>query len=318
MSTQTSSDLHVIFGTGPVGMAIMEALRQQGIAHIRMVNRSGKAALPADIELVSGDAADTAFTRQVSAGAAVVYNAVNPPYHQWPELFPALQAGVLAGAASTGAKLVVMDNLYMYGHTGGHPMMESTPHAAHTRKGKVRAQMADDLMAAHRNGQVRVAVGRASDFFGPRGLQSAMGDRVFYAALAGKPASVLGNPDLPHTYSYLPDIGRALALLGQHDAAFGHVWHLPVAESLTTRQFIELIYAELGTQARLSVPPRFAVKLLSFVNPVIREVYEMLYEFEESFVLDDSKFKQAFDFQPTPLREAIQTTIAWFRANPQA
>ncbi len=313
-----TNDLHVIFGTGPVGMAIMEALRQQGIAHIRMVNRSGKATLPTDIELVTGDATVTAFTRQVSASAAVVYNAVNPPYHQWPELFPALQAGVLAGATAAGAKLVVMDNLYMYGHTGGQPMTETTPHAAHTRKGKVRAHMADDLMAAHRSGQVQVVVGRASDFFGPRGLQSAMGDRVFYAALAGKPASVLGNPDLPHTYSYLPDIGRALALLGQNEAAFGHVWHLPVAESLTTRQFIELIYAEMGTQARLSVPPRFAVKLLSFVNPVIREVYEMLYEFEEPFVLDDSKFKQAFDFQPTPLREAIQTTIAWYHANPQA
>lgn len=318
MSTQTNNDLHVIFGTGPVGMAIMEALRQQGITRIRMVNRSGKATLPTDIELVSGDAADTTFTKQVSVGAAVVYNAVNPPYHQWPELFPALQAGVLAGAASTGAKLVVMDNLYMYGHTGGQPLTETTPHAAHTRKGKVRAQMADDLMTAHRSGQLRVAVGRASDFFGPRGLQSAMGDRVFYAVLAGKPASVLGNPDLPHTYSYLPDIGRALALLGQNDAALGHVWHLPVAESLTTRQFIEIIYAEMGTPARLSVPPRFAVKLLSFVNPMIREVYEMLYEFEEPFVMDDSKFRQAFDFQPTPLREAIQTTIAWFRANPQA
>jgi nucleoside-diphosphate-sugar epimerase len=313
-----ANELHVIFGTGPVGMAIMEALRQQGITHIRMVNRSGKGTLPAGVELVTGDATDPAFTTLASAGAAVIYSAVNPPYHLWPEQFPALQAGVVAGAAAAGAKLVVMDNLYMYGYSHGQPMTETLPHAAHTRKGKVRGQMADDLMAAHRGGQVRVAVGRAADFFGPRGLQSGMGERVFYAALAGKAASVLGNPDLLHTYSYLPDIGRALVILGQQDAALGNVWHLPAPPATTTRQFIEMIYAELGTPAKISVPPKFAVKLLTFVNPTIREVYEMLYEFEEPFVMDDSKFRTTFDFQPTPLREAIQTTIAWFRANPQA
>ncbi|MBZ0278722.1 MAG: NAD(P)H-binding protein [Anaerolineae bacterium] len=318
MNTPNNNELHVIFGTGPVGMAIMEALQQAGYTRIRMVNRSGKAKLPAGVELVSGDVNDVAFTKQASAGASVVYNAVNPPYHQWVELFPPLQAGILAGAAAAGAKHVVMDNLYMYGNTHGQPMTETLPYAAQTRKGKVRAQMANDLMAAHRSGQVRVTVGRASDFFGPRGLQSAMGERVFYPAVTGKAASVLGNPDLLHTDCNLPDIGRGLVTLAQHDEAFGQVWHLPTVETVTTRRFIEMIYAELGTPAKLSVPPKFAVKLLSYMNPILREVYEMLYEFEEPFVMDHSKFLKAFDFQPTPLKEAIKTTVAWFKANPRA
>ena len=106
--------------------------------------------------------------------------------------------------------------------------------------------MAEALLAAHERSQVRAVIGRASDFFGPRVLLSAMGDRVFPAALAGKGAQVLGNVDLPHTYTYIPDIGKALVILGEADEALGQVWHIPSAETVTTRQFLELVYQESG------------------------------------------------------------------------
>ncbi len=304
--------LHVVFGTGPVGQAIARALLARG-HQVRAVNRSGRAELPPQVELIAGDAGDHAFTSHASAGARVVYNALNPPYHQWPALFPRLQAGVLAGAASSGARLVVMENLYAYGPAGGQPFTEDHPLAATTRKGLTRAAMTTDLLAAHQRGMVQVAIGRASDFFGPGVRDSAMGERVFGAVLAGKRVQVAGDPDLPHTYTYVEDIGRALVTLGEHDAAFGQVWHLPSPETVSTRQFIERIATAAGTRARLQRVPGLALRGVGLFNPAVRELVEMLYEFEEPFVVDHRKYTAAFGDHATPLDEAIGHTVAWYQ-----
>src|SRR5215212_4635665 len=207
-----NDDLHVVYGTGAVGMAVMDTLVQNG-RRVRMVNRSGRASVPEAVEVIGGDASDPTFTRGASEGASVVYFALNPPYDKWPELFPGLQAGVLEGAASTGAKLVAVENLYMYGPTGGRPLTEDLPYAANTRKGAVRAGMSRELMESDASGKVRVAIGRASDFFGPRVLASAAGEQVFGRAVEGKSAQVADDPDQPHTYTYAPDIGKGLVVL---------------------------------------------------------------------------------------------------------
>lgn len=314
--TNNGNDLHVIFGTGPVGMAIMDELVARG-KRVTMINRRGKADVPNGVAVVAGDATNPEFTRQVCQGATVVYNGTNPPYTQWPELFPSLQAGVLEGAASAGAKLVVMENLYMYGPTGGKPMTEDMPYLATTRKGRVRAEMSKALMEAHTGGKVRVAIGRASDFFGPRALVSAMGERVFYPALAGKAAQIIGNPDLPHTQSYIPDIGKALVILGERDEALGQAWHIPSPETVTTRQFLEMVYQETGQPFKIQVMPKLMLTGLSFFVPTLREVKEMLYEFEEPFYMDHSKFEQAFGNHATPLKDAIRTTVEWYRQHPK-
>ena len=314
--TTTNNGLHVVFGTGPVGLAVMAALVTDG-KRVRGVNRSGQARALAEVELVAADATDPEKTRQICQGAAVVYNCTNPPYHQWPKLFPPLQAGVLAGAASAGAKLVVMENVYMYGPTGGKPLTEALPYAATTRKGRTRAKMSEALLAAHQKGQVRVAIGRASDFFGSGTRISAMGEQVFYPALAGKRVRVLGNPDLPHTYSYIPDVGRGLVMLGERDEALGQAWHLPSVPTVSTRRFLELVFAEAGQPLRLQSTPKWLIQGLGLFNPKIRELVEMYYEFEEPFILDHSKFEGTFGNQATPLAEAIRTTVSWFRQNPQ-
>jgi uncharacterized protein YbjT (DUF2867 family) len=211
----------VIFGTGAVGLATMEALRRRG-ERVRMVNRSGTAPVADDVEVLGGDAGDPAFASAAADGAQVVYQTLNPPYHRWVELFPGLQASVLAAAEAAGARLVSMENVYLYGRPAGQPLTETHPYEAHTKKGRLRARMARELLAAHQAGRVQVAIGRASDYFGPRGgAQSMLGDRVFPAALAGKTASVLGDPDQPHTYTYIPDIGEGLAVLGEHPDAPG-------------------------------------------------------------------------------------------------
>lgn len=310
-----NDDLHVVFGTGAIGMALIEELNREG-KNVRAVNRSGGARVPDGVEVVGGDATSTEFTKVASADANVIYFCLNPPYTHWPELFPPMQAAAVEGAASAGAKLVVMDNLYMYAPMHGQPLTEDLPYTATTRKGTVRAQMADDLMKAHEAGNVRVTAGRASDYFGPRGLLSAMGERVFYPALAGKKAQVMGDPDQLHTYSYLPDIAAGLAILGEHDEADGEVWHLPNAPAVTTRQFVEQVYAAAGTEPGIQAMPRWMVNAVGLFNGNVRELKEMLYEFDEPFVVDDGKFEAAFGDHATPLPEAIGATVDWFRANP--
>jgi nucleoside-diphosphate-sugar epimerase len=308
----TDNELHVVFGTGPVGLAIMDELVSKG-KRVRVVNRSGRADVADDVEVVGGDAADPMFTREVSAGASVVYFALNPPYDKWPELFPPLQEGVLEGAASAGAKLVAVENLYMYGPTGGRPLTEDLPHAPNTRKGKVRARMSRELMEANASGKVRVTIGRASDFFGPRVLASAAGEQVFGRAVEGKSAQVAGDPDQPHTYTYAPDIGRALVVLGERDEALGRAWHLPSPETVTTRRFVEMIFEEVGHPARLQTAPKILLRAMGLFNPPLRETIEMLYEFEEPFIVDHSDFEAAFGMQATPLREAIGETVRWYQ-----
>lgn len=307
------SDLHVIFGTGPVGRGVMRELLRRG-KKVRVINRSGKGSFPAGVELLSGDAADRQFAREASKGAAVVYQCLNPPYHRWPELFPRLQAGVIEGTAAAGAKLVSMENVYMYGPPFGKPLTERRPMTAMTRKGRVRAEMAQELLQAHAKGRVRVAIGRASDFFGPEVLESAMGARVFRSALRGQAASVLGNIKLPHTYSYVPDIARGLVMLGQRDQALGEVWHLPGPETVTTREFLTMVFAETGHKPKVRRAGKPMLRLLGFFNPQIRELAEMMYQFQEPFVVEHTKFVDTFGDISTPLTEAIRATVDWYRA----
>jgi len=314
--TAENQEYHVIFGTGPVGLAVMDELVKRD-KRVWVVNRSGRAATPAGVQVVAGDATDPVFTRQVCAGASVVYQCTNPPYTEWVERFPPLQAGVLAGAAAAGAKLVAIENLYMYGATGGKPLVESLPYAAQTRKGKVRAAMAEALLTAHQQGKVRIVIGRAADFFGPRVKVSAMGERVFPAALAGKAVQVLGNPGLPHTYAYMPDIGKALVILGEAEQALGQVWHIPSATTVTTRQFLQMVGEASGKPVHIQTAPKLLLQLLGLFQADLREVLEMSYQFEEPFVLDGCKFTRTFGDHTTPLPTAIQATVDWWRQNAQ-
>jgi nucleoside-diphosphate-sugar epimerase len=308
-----NGELHVVFGTGAVGMSVMDALVGKG-KRVRMVNRSGRARVPHGVEVVGGDATVETFAREASEGASVVYFALNPPYDKWSELFPPLQAGVLEGTASAGAKLIAMENLYMYGPTGGRPLTEDLPYAPNTRKGAVRARMSEELMEAHSSGRVRVTIGRASDYFGPRVLVSAAGEQVFGRAVEGNSAQVAGDPDQPHTYTYAPDVGRGLTILGEREEALGQAWHLPSPETLTTRQFVEMIFEEVGKPARVQAAPKIVLRAMGLFNAGIREMIEMLYEFEEPFVVDHSKFGQAFGEHATPLKEAIGETVRWYRS----
>jgi hypothetical protein len=185
-----------------------------------------------------------------------------------------------------------VENVYMYGRATAQPFTETHPHRAHTKKGKLRGRMAQDLLADHRAGRVQVALGRASDYFGPRGgAQSNHGDRVYPAAISGETATVLGDPDQPHTYTYIPDIGEGLAVLAEHPDALGEIWHLPNdPETRTTRQLVDMVYRQAGKpRGKLRTTPTLLLRILGLRNPTVRELVEMRYLFQSPFIVDSSK-----------------------------
>ena len=305
---------HVVLGTGAIGRAIMHELRTRGEA-VRMVSRSGKMAeAPANIEIVAADLYDANQVRAVCAAARVVYHTVQPDYHQWPELFPTLQTAILTGLTGSSAKLVLAENLYMYGDTNGMPITEDLPHQAQTRKGKVRSIISQDAFAAHRAGRVRVTSARGSDYFGPWGLGATMGERVFIPLIQGKKANLLGNIDVPHTHTYVPDFGRAMVVLGTDDRADGQAWHVPNdMPTITQRQMLTYAAQILNVPVQYSAMGRLMMQIGGLFIPAAKESVEMMYEFEQPFIVDSQRFETTFGMRATPMHDALTTTIAWYQ-----
>ncbi len=305
--------LHVVLGaTGGAGGALVTELAGRG-HRVRAVSRKPAADPPEGVEQLAADASDPAQTREACQGATVVYHCVQPPYQRWAAEFPTLTASIAEAAARAGARLVYADNLYTYGPVDG-PITEDLPALATTKKGRIRTLMAQRLLAAHRSGTLQVAIARSSDYYGPSGANSFVGDILFGAAATGKRARWLGRLDVPHSLNYLPDVARALATLGARPEAPGEVWHLPGAEPLTGRAFVELIAAALGRPVKVTATSRLALRIAGVFDPGARETIEMLYQWERPFVLDASKFQRAFGpSEPTPHHQAVATTVAWFQ-----
>lgn len=311
-------ELHVVLGTGAIGRATAEELARRGKS-VRMVNRSGAMdEVPAGVELIASDLYEQANVREVTREAKVVYQCSQPRYSEWAEKFPPLQQSIINGLTDSRAKLVIVENLYMYGAANGIPMTEDMPHNAHTRKGKTRSAMSKAALAAHQAGKVRVTIARGSDFFGPWGLASTMGERVFYPLLLGKAAQGTGRTDLPHTHTFTRDFGKALVILGEQDEADGQVWHVPNdMPEITQGELIRMFCEDAGVEAKITGVGKFMLGLAGLLIPEAKETVEMMYEFEQPFIVDSSKFEGTFGMQATPMREAIQETVAWYRGHPK-
>lgn len=306
MATTASPTSHVVLGAGPVGRAVAAALVARGVEPV-VVTRSG-ASVPGAVSRVA-DITDPVQAAAALAGAEVVFQCAQPEYHRWPQEFPALQAGIVDAAAATGALLVVAENLYGYGPHAG-PLTEDLPLAATTRKGVVRARMWRELEAAHEAGRLRVVAGRASDFFGPGVEGSAVGDRFFGPLAKGKAAEVAGDPDRLHSYTYVGDFGEALVRLSEAPATWGRAWHVPNAPTGTTRALAEQAAELVGATARLRTFARWQLRFVGLFVPAVRETVEMLYEFEEDFVVDHSAYSAHCGDHATPLADSLAATVA--------
>jgi nucleoside-diphosphate-sugar epimerase len=299
--------LHVIVGKGPVGSTTAEELVHRG-HDVRVLSRSGGTSRDG-IEHRQVDATDAAALTAATRGAAALYNAVNPAYHRWATDWPPVAAALLAAAERTGAVLVTMSNLYAYGRPAG-PMTPQSPLAAFDVKGLVRKQMWLDAFAAHRAGRVRVTEARAADFFGPQ-VPAAHSHlvRQVPALKAGRRAWVVGDPDAPRTWAYLPDVAATLATLGTDERALGRAWHVPSTAPRSQRQALGDLAAAMTVPAvPVSGIPWPVLRAVGVVVPMMREVVAVRHQFDQEFVIDARATTETFGLTATPWREALAAT----------
>jgi nucleoside-diphosphate-sugar epimerase len=304
--------IHVVFGAGQIGPLLAARLREAGKV-VRVVRRSAAGVPVEGVEVARGDAMDPAFCVEAARGAEAVYHCINTPYFArvWRETLFRIQGNLVAAASRAGARLVVLDNLYALGRTGGRPMTEDTPPNPCSAKGEIRARLHEDLMAAAKRGEVRVAVGRASDFYGPGAAQgSHLGERFFWQVLAGKRGQVVVNPETPHTYHFTRDVAAGLMALGL-DAQADGLWMLPCAPAGTTVQLVGAFALALGRPIKLQRVPPLVLSALGLFVPLMRELKEMTYQWEEPFIVDDRRFRERFGDMSTPLDVGARATVMW-------
>jgi nucleoside-diphosphate-sugar epimerase len=311
-----STDRHVIFGAGQVGSLLARLLLERG--HVVRVAKRSPGGVPEGAEAVLGDAGDPAFCTEAAADALTVYHCMNPPYSTrlWAEFVPRYMENLIQAAGRARARLVVLDNVYMLGRPNGRPLSDDTPMNPCSRKGEIRAKAARRLFEAHQRGDVRATCGRASDFYGPGGTLTPLGDYFWPRVLTGKSGQVIADPDAVHTYHYIPDVAAGLATLGSApDDAFGKPWMLPCRSAESFRDLVRRIEKPFGGPIKLSVVPGWMRSLLSVVLPPLREMPEMLYQWDEPFVIDDRRFRERFGAAPEDADRAAAATVAWARAH---
>ena len=312
----TTAPLHVIAGAGQIGPMVAERLLARGL-RVRMIRRGAFADAPKGAETVSASVSDPAAAAEAMRGASVVYHCANPRYHRWPAELVPLAKGITAGAAKNGARLVALDNLYMYKVDG--KLAPDTEVAPVSKKGALRAEAAAAMLDAHARGDAPVAIVRASDFFGPHCTNSIFGDRFWKKLFAGKPVEVMGDPDQPHTYSYGPDVADALVTIGTTDPTeakdvYGRVWHAPALPAEPTRAWINRFAAAVDVAPRFTRLSPLLLRVAGLFIPEAKELPEMMYQWRAPFVLDDAAFRARFGAAPTALEPAVAATIAWARA----
>jgi nucleoside-diphosphate-sugar epimerase len=298
---------HVVVGAGPVGLATARELAAQG-HEVLLVSRSGRGPVEAGVTRVAADAADAARLTELAEGAAALYNCINPPsYDVWTTYWPPVAAAFLAAAETTGAVLVTASCLYGYGPVDG-PMVEGMPDLAEGTKGRLRATMWADALAAHEAGRLRAVEVRGSDYMGP-GITSAHIPYVAGRALRGKTVRLFGRVDQPHSFTDVRDMGRALAAVAVEPGAWGRVWHAPTNDPVTQTQAIADVCRAAGREpVRVKAWPRAMLTVGGRVVPMLREMRETVYQFEREYELDSSAIQSELGLKPTPWDEVCRAT----------
>lgn len=306
--------LHTILGAGGViGRKLSNQLAREH-RRCRQVGRHPRAQHAGD-ELVTADLTDAVATAAAVAGSEVVYLVAGLTYNTaiWQAQWPVVMRNVIDACNKHNAKLVFLDNVYAYGRVDG-VMLESTPFNPCSRKGEVRAAIATTLLQAIHHGEVQALIARSADFYGPGASFSFLESVLFARLRAGKAPRWMGDPDAVHTFSFAPDVGRTLAALSRLPTAFGKTWHVPTAsqmdgEAVTGRALARAACNMAGQPGRLQVAPRWAIKAMSWVVPMLHENNEMLYQLEQSYRFDGSKTGNALGWEATPYETALAKTL---------
>lgn len=304
--------MQTILGSGgAIGIELAKALTKY-TEDIRLVSRNPQKVNSMDV-LMEADLTNVSEVRKAVEGSSVVYLTVGFPYKikVWKKVWPSLIANVIAACKEYQAKLVFFDNVYMYDENHLNGMTEETPVNPPSRKGKVRAEIAAMIMNEVKAGKFTALIARSADFYGP-GIQntSMLNEMVTKPLSKGQKASWMGSLDCKHSFTYTPDAGKATALLGNTDDAYNQVWHLPTAaDPYTGKEWIEAVGREMGVEPMYRRIPPFLMKMTGWFIPMMKELAEMMYQYDRDYVFDSSKFKKRFDFKPVPYEEGIRKTI---------
>ncbi len=298
---------HLILGAGPVGRATAALLARNG-QDVTLASRSGTGVAIDGVRRLALDAADPAALLAAANGQDALYNCLNPAYTRWSTDWPPLANALLAAAERSGAVLATASNLYAYGPVAG-PMVAGLPDASPEARGRVRARMWADALAAHESGRLRAVEVRASDYLGPGVGAGSHLTRLVPALRAGKRPLLIGSPDLPHTWTDIRDVARTLVAVAGDPAAWGRVWHVPSNAPKTQREALTEIAAVLGRPlARPRVMGAGALRALGIFSPFLRELAGTAYQFTDPFVMDSAAAQRQLGLSPAAWSETVRAT----------
>lgn len=308
-----ANQLHVVLGaSGGAGNSIVHALAERG-HEVRAVNRAGNAAVPEGVQRTAADITDPTGAATAVAGSDVVYMAAQPAYNRWAEEFLGMLMTVIDAVAASKARLIMVDNLYMYSPPTTE-MTEGSAEDSETKKGRVRTETVRMLRDAHEAGRVRVSIGRASDYFGSRADNSAITALAIRPGADGKAIKWMGRLDKRHSVAYLPDIAKAYVLLGKSEEADGETWILPHAPAPTGAEFLAAVNRCLDAPAKTGAISKTMLRMAAPFHTMSRESLEMMYQWTDDFVANDSKFQRVFGpFDTTHLDQAVGTALDSYR-----
>lgn len=301
----------IIGSGGAIGIELAKALKQYS-EHIRLVSRNPEKVNKTD-ELFTADVLNPDELSKAVKNSEVVYVTVGFPYNYkiWREKWPKFIKNLLSICEKEGCKLVFFDNIYMYDKDSLNPATENSPINPPSKKGEIRANIARMIMEKAEKGSVKALIARSADFYGPSiENTSLLTETVFKPISEGKTANWLMNDTVKHSFTFTPDAGKATALLGNTEKAYGQIWHLPTASNpYTGREWVEAIAKAMGKKPKYRVVSKFMVRLIGLFVPVMKESVEMLYQYEGDYVFDSSKFQKEFNTLPTPYDEGIKQII---------
>lgn len=304
--------MQTILGSGgAIGIELAKALKSYS-DQIRLVSRNPKKVNDSD-QLMSADLLKKDEVREAIKGSSVVYITVGFPYNLnvWKRSWPKFIKYVITACKEEKCKLVFFDNIYMYDPNHLDGMTEETPINPSSKKGRVRDEIAQMIMEAVDKGEITALIARSADFYGPSIQNTSMlTETVFKPLSSGKKANWMSSVDYKHSFTYTPDAGKATAILGNTEDAYNQVWHLPTAANpLTGKEWIDKIANELGVKPRFQAAPKFLIRILGLFVPIMREMPEMMYQYDRDYDFNSSKFEKRFDFTPTSYEVGIKEIV---------
>lgn len=299
--------MHTILGAGgAVANALTRELENINET-IRLVSRKPIENSSPNVSWRKADLLNYDELIAAAKGSTVIYLTAGLVYDKkvWAEQWPVVMDNFIRLGKETGARLIFFDNVYMYGLVDG-PMKEDTPYKPSSVKGGIRAKIADKLMAEAKAGNIRASIARGADFYGTDNMNSFIDMMVLDKYAKKQKAQWIGDPNKLHNFSYIPDMGKGMFLLGQHPESDNQIWHMPTAPAVTGKQFVEMAARIYGVAPKYMAINKIMLWLTGLFQKVVMGVVEMYYQFDHDYIFDSSKFEKAFNFKPTSYEEGVK------------